>query len=151
MRASNLILGLTLIILTTACGGGGGGVAPDTTAPTVETFYPDPVTDGDVSSADIQANGIKVIFDEGVVGTTVDATSFKVEEWVAGGTAVSGTVTYDGAVRTASFVPDSALNSSWDYVVTVTTAVTDIAGNNMAADYVVTIAVAPAAPPGGVP
>lgn len=119
--------------------------------PTVETFYPDPAIDGNVSPADIQANGIKVIFDEGMAEETIESTSFTVEEWIAGGTAVTGTVSYDESVRTASFLPDSALNSSWDYVVTVTTEVRDVGRNRLADDYVVTITVAAAAPPGSVP
>ena len=48
-------------------------------------------------------------------------------------------------------MPDTALNTSWDYVVTVTTGVTDLSGNSLAADNVVTITVAAAAPPGSVP
>ena len=156
MKTLKLILTiLALLTISTGCGGGGGGggiaSVADTTAPKVEAFYPDPATDGDVSSTDIQTNGIKVIFDEGMDSATIASASFTVEEWTAGGTAVTGTVTYDSNVRTAKFVPDNALKTSWDYVVTVSTGVTDSSGNNLAADYTETIMVAPAALPGPVP
>ena len=148
MRTIKLILILVLMMVLTACGGGGGGggtvvgATPDNTAPTVETFYHDPATDGDVSSATIQTNGIRVIFDEEMDGATIGTASFFVEAWVAGGAAVSSTVNYEIATRTAKFIPDTALFAAWDYVVTITTAVTDLAGNNLAADYVVTITTA---------
>ena len=148
MKTLKLIITfLALTMIFTGCGGG----SSDSTAPSVETFYPNPAIDGSVSSADIQANGIKAIFDEGMDPATIDTTSFTVEEWTAGGTAVPGTVTYDESVRTASFVPGTALNTSWDYVVTVTTGVTDLAGISLVVDYSKTITVAAAAPPGSVP
>ena len=154
MKTLRIIIFLAVLMIFTGCGGGGGGTAPvsDTTAPKVETFYPDPAADGDVSSIEIQTNSIKVIFDEGMTASSFNLNSFTVDVSPGfGGGSVSGIVTYDNTVRTAFFVPDSALNSSWDYVVTITTAVTDNAGNNIAADYTQTITVAAAAPPGGVP
>ena len=152
MKNLNLLFSvLTLLMMATGCGGGGGGFAPvaETTAPQVESYYPDPNVDGNATSADIQANGIKVIFDEGMSSASITSASFKVEEWNAGGAAVSGTVTYDESVRTAKFIPDTALATSWDYVVTITTAVTDLAGNNLAVTQTWSFMVAAAAPPGG--
>lgn len=143
----NLKLIITLIAVLMILAGCGDKWDP----PQVETFYPDPAIDGNVSSADIQANGIKVIFNEGMTPASIDSTSFKVEEWTAGGTAVAGTVSYDASVRTAVFVPDTALFASWDYVVTVTTGVADLAGIHMVADYVVTITVSDPALPGSSP
>lgn len=146
-------LALLLIAAGCGCGGGGGETTPavDSTAPRVETYYPDPAVDGNVTSADIQTNGIKVIFDEGMATATINSASFNVEEWNAGGTAVSGAVTYDASVRTAKFIPDTALATSWDFVVTVTTAVTDVAGNKLAVDHTWLFMVAAVAPPGPVP
>jgi len=149
---------LTILLLAVGCGGGGGGgettstpsdstTTADETAPQVESYYPDPNVDGDVASADIQANGITVIFDEGMLSTTIDSASFKVEEWSAGGTVVSGTVTYDESVRTAKFIPETALASSWYYVVTVSTSVTDLEGNTLAADHTWQFMVATSTPP----
>jgi hypothetical protein len=157
MQTLRLIFSLIVLGLPAAgCGGGGGEIpAPspetDSTAPKVEAYYPEPTADGNVASADIQVNGIKVIFDEAVKAETVNVSSFKVEEWGAGGTPVAGTVSYEAGVRTAKFVPDSALASSWDYAVTITTAVSDLAGNNLAAEHSWTFTVAAPAPPGGVP
>lgn len=148
---------LVFLLIAVGCGGGGGGgeTAPapvvDATVPGVETYYPDPLVNGQVASAEIQINGIKIIFTEGMQATTIDSTSFKVEEWVAGGPAVAGIVTYDASVRTAKFIPATALASSWDYAVTITTMVTDLAGNHLAADHVWSFTVAAPPPPGSVP
>jgi hypothetical protein len=145
------------LMIAVGCGGGGGGgeTAPapvvDATAPRVETYYPDPLANGKVASANIQSNGIKIIFNEGMDATTIDSTSFRVEEWVAGGPAVSGIVTYDASVRTAKFVPATALASYWDYFVTVTTVVTDLAGNHLAVNKTWSFTVADAPPPVAVP
>lgn len=153
MKTLKLILTLlALLTISTGCGGGGGTTpASDSTAPTVESYYPDPAVDGNVSSADIQTNGIKVIFDEGMDSATIASTSFIVEEWTAGGTAVAGTVTYDTNVRTAKFLPNTALAAFSDYVVTVTTAVTDLAGNHLVVDHTWLFTVAAPPPPGPVP
>lgn len=159
MQTRRLIFSLMVLGLTAAgCGGGGGGgeipaptAGTDSTAPKVEAYYPEPTADGNVASADIQVNGIKVIFDEAVQAETVNAASFKVAAWEAGGTPVAGTVSYEAGVRTAKFIPDLALTSSWDYAVTITTAVSDLAGNNLAAEHSWIFTVAEPAPPGGVP
>ncbi len=155
MNTLKLILTISaILILSISCGGGSGDTPPisDSTAPKVESFYPDPATDGDVSSADIQTNGIKVLFDEGMNPATIDSNSFSVEISPGfGGGSITGTVTYDPAVRTAKFVPDNALNASWDYLVTVSAEVTDTSGNNIAADFTQIITIGAAAPPGGAP
>ncbi|HKI46623.1 MAG TPA: Ig-like domain-containing protein [Balneolales bacterium] len=155
MRILVLLLRVTAILLLLAgCGSGvegrGGGATPadDTTPPTVESYYPDPAVDGNVASAEIQANGIKVIFDEGMAPATIDSNSFKVEEWVAGGKSVSGTVSYDVSIRTAKFIPETALAAAYEYVVTITNAVTDLAGNKLTADHSWVVTVAAPAPPG---
>lgn len=154
MKTFKLIITLlALLMIAGGCGGGGDDATPvvDSTAPQAESYYPDPVADGNVASADIQSNGIKVIFDEGMTSATIDSASFKVEEWNAGGTAVSGAITYDASVRTATFIPDPALASSWHYAVTITTAVTDLAGNNLDVDHTWLFTVADPPPPGAVP
>ena len=67
--------------------------------------------------------------------TTITASSFVV---TAGGVAVAGTVSYDTVAMHATFVPSAAAGFAPNtaFVVTVTTAVTDLAGNAMAADKV---------------
>ena len=75
MKTLRIIMFLAVLMIFTGCGGGGGGTAPvsDTTDPIVETFYPDPANDGNVSSTAIQTNGIKVIFDEGMTVSSINS------------------------------------------------------------------------------
>ena len=49
---------------------------------------------------------------------------------------VVGTVSYNAATLTASFLPSSALTPSTGYTATLTTGIQDITGNGLAADYI---------------
>ena len=66
---------------------------------------------------------------------TLSATSFTVMNTTAG-TAVAGTVSYSAATRTAVFTPTSVLPVSSLYTATVTSAVTDITGSPLGANFV---------------
>ena len=46
-------------------------------------------------------------------------------------TGITGTVSYDGATRTASFTPDAPLSNNTTYTATISTAVKDLAGNRL--------------------
>ena len=118
-----------------ACGGGSGtDITPpttrDTTAPTVTATTP---TDGAV---DVTQNAtVSVTFSEPINAVTFTATSVTVvAAGGASGAAVAGTVAMNGT--TATFTPTKALAGSTRYTVTITTAVKDLAGNALAADYV---------------
>ena len=52
-----------------------------------------------------------------------------------GGTAVAGTVTYNAATSTASFVPSAALTANTTYVATITTGAQNLAGTGLASNY----------------
>ena len=96
-------------------------VGPDTTAPTVTGTSPaDGVVDVAISSA------ISVTFSEAMDPATIDTSTFTVS-------GATGTVSYSGT--TAMFTPDVLANGT-AYTVTVSTGVTDTAGNGLAADYV---------------
>jgi len=75
---------------------------------------------------------VSVTFDEAIDPSTLSAISFTLEDAVAN--PVSGTVVAAGTDGT--FTPDSALSYGTTYTATVTTEVTDLAGNPLAADYV---------------
>jgi PKD repeat protein len=62
--------------------------------------------------------------------STINETSFTLE-----GSAVSGTVTYNPATYTATFTPDANLEYDHTYTATLSTAITDLAGNPLAAPY----------------
>ncbi len=102
---------------------------PDTTRPTVSSTVPADGATGVVVGITLTAT-----FSEPMNGATVSATSFTLSD--AAMLPVTGTVSYDVASRTASFLPLAPLLNNTLYTARITTAVTDVAGNAMAADYV---------------
>ncbi len=102
----------------------------DTTAPTVAAISP---LDG--SAGNCLTKVVTATFSEAMNPTTITASSFVV---TAAGVAVAGTVSYDSAAMLATFVPSvpSGFAPNTAFVVTVTTAVTDLAGNALAASKV---------------
>jgi hypothetical protein len=116
---------LVFALLTTACGNGNG----DTTPPTVIATVPADGADMVAVDAPLTAT-----FSEGMDPATISASTFTLEE--TGGASITGTVVYDEGTRTATFTPDARLDWNTDYTATVTTGVTDKAGNAMQADHV---------------
>ena len=102
----------------------------DTTAPTIAAISP---IDG--STGNCLTKSVTATFSEAMDPTTITASSFVV---TTGGVAVAGTVSYDTVAMLATFVPSAAAGFAPNaaFVVTVTTAVTDLAGNPMAANKV---------------
>jgi MYXO-CTERM domain-containing protein len=113
----------------------GGG--PDVTPPTVLSTSP-------VDNAtNVAANAVvTATFDEAIAPATVDNTSFFLSNGIDN---VAGTrAVVDNTIR---FTPTTALSDNTTYTATVTTAVTDLAGNPLASNRVWTFRTAPAAPP----
>jgi hypothetical protein len=110
----------------------------DTTAPTVINF----------STGCVSANGpITVTFSEDIDSSTLSGSTFIVD-------GVTGTVSYDSVTHIASFTPNSPLTPGATYNVTITTGVTDLAGNHLGANlpygsqnFVFTITVCTTPPP----
>jgi len=124
------LISLFLTLLLSGCGGGGGSLGTvDTTAPTIVSTYPANGTSGVVTTTPV-----RVTFDEPIDSTTLTTNSFSLATTL-GGAAVSGTVSYDASGDTATFTPGAALASSTQYTATITTAVTDAAGNALAANH----------------
>jgi hypothetical protein len=97
----------------------------DTTPPGVSVVTPrNNAIDVAINSA------ISASFDEALNPATVTASSFTV---TGGGSAVSGSVSYNGT--TATFKPGSSLATGTKYTATLTTTITDLAGNALAANY----------------
>lgn len=98
--------------------------APDTTAPTVTTTVPaDLATNVAINSA------VHATFSEAMDPLTISTSTFA----VAG---VTGVVAYDANSRIASFTPASNLAVSTTYTATITTGVSDLAGNQLAVNKV---------------
>jgi hypothetical protein len=95
------------------------GSVVDTTQPTV--ISTNPVNGGIIAVND----NIIATFSEAMRPATIGAASFT----VAGGSAVTGTVTYDASNKTAIFNPSGNLAASTGYTATMTTGAKDLAGN----------------------
>ncbi|HEX7342719.1 MAG TPA: Ig-like domain-containing protein, partial [bacterium] len=102
------------------------GTTLDVTPPTVISTVP--AND----ATDVSLNGnIIARFSEVMDPLTITTTTMTLQQ---GATSISGTVTYIGV--TAIFNPASQLTASTVYTATITTGVSDLAGNAMADDYV---------------
>jgi len=103
------------------------GNACETTPPTVASTAPANNATGVAIATNVTAT-----FSEAMRASTINTTTFTLSD---GTNAVSGTVGYDSGTQTATFTPTSALSYSTIYTATITTGVTDLVGNALAADY----------------
>lgn len=103
-----------------------------TTAPAPDVLRPTIIsTDPANNAVGVALNKvITVTFSEAMNPTSINASSFLVR---IGAVTIPGTVTYSGLV--ATFTPASNLLATTNYVANITTAVRDIAGNTLAANY----------------
>ena len=81
----------------------------------------------------LSSAGITVQFNEGVLASTINSSTFVLTN--SSGTVVPATVTYNGSTYTATLTPSSTLASSANYTATVTTGITDSAGHALPAPY----------------
>ncbi|MDZ7822523.1 MAG: ice-binding family protein [Candidatus Marinimicrobia bacterium] len=104
------------------------GQTLDTSAPTVSSTIPANAATG----VAINSN-IRISFSEAMDHATIVAANVTLKQ---GSTAVNGTVTYDIPNHVAIFAPAENLVSGTEYTATVTTSVTDLAGNTLATNKV---------------
>ena len=114
------------------------GTFTDTTPPKVLSTVPDNNATGVAVTSAVSA-----VFDEGIDPATVDNTSFFVTDGVDN---VVGTITVTD--NTATFTPSAALAANTVYTATLTTAVTDLAGNPLVDNVVWSFTPAVPPPPG---
>lgn len=122
------LMALLLTGFVAGCGGSSSGaVAVTTVAPKVSYTIPAANATGVATNSKVTAT-----FSKDMAPTTISATSFTLA--ASGGAPVTGTVAYNAASKTAIFTPTSPtpLAISTVYTATISTAVTDAAGNAMA-------------------
>ncbi|MDP3014226.1 MAG: Ig-like domain-containing protein, partial [Candidatus Subteraquimicrobiales bacterium] len=115
----------------------------DNTPPTVASVDPANGSVGVANAANVYAT-----FSESMTASTITTTTFTLYDDTAG-SSVGGTVTYDNATKTATFDPTSDLITDHNYTATITTGVKDLAGRNMAANYVWSFSTRPPQIPSG--
>lgn len=133
-RYKQIIIFIFSSLLISACGGGVGDYDTGTTPATLDTTAP-VFTSGDPTGNVTEACSVTAQFDEPIAAATVTSTSFVIIDSNSTTlTATDGTWGLDPSSATViKFVPLSALPTGTTSV-TVTTAITDVAGNNLAAD-----------------
>ena len=118
---------VAVFLLTAGCGErsnpfSSGISSTDRTAPTVVSTVP-----GNLATQAPLTGPITVTFSEPMAMSSMMASAFTFSP------AIAGTLSYTG--NTATFTPSSPLAANTPYTITVTTAVEDRAGNNLAAPY----------------
>src|SRR5690606_29569798 len=106
---------------------GSGGGPKGTEGPVVVNVNPE-ADESDVSIA----TGVSVLFSEEVKESTLNVESFTVRNQIGGQVSASSLQLEDGDL--AVFTPEAPLQRGTMYTATVTTQVTDLAGNPLAAE-----------------
>jgi hypothetical protein len=106
------------------------GVTADTTRPRVVLTDPATTSPGPTAGAPVNA-AITAAFSKAMAPATIGATSFTVT-CTTPCVSPAGAVTYVGGDQTAVFTPSAPLTVGATYTATLTTAVTDLAGNALA-------------------
>lgn len=117
----------------------------DVTAPAVTSVTPTSGATGVYVNSNISA-----VFNEAIKGTTLTASTVTASGSKSG--LITGSISYNFTTRTVTFDPSSDLKDSETVTVTLTTGITDMAGNPLASNYVWNFttreSVAPSAPSG---
>jgi len=93
----------------------------DTTPPTVSSKSPPAGATGIATTTTVS-----VTFSEAMASATITTSSFTLDS-------VAGSVSYDSGTYTATFTPSANLSYSTTYTATLSTAITDVPGNPLAA------------------
>ncbi|EGN74276.1 Protein of unknown function (DUF3494) [Idiomarina sp. A28L] len=106
------------------------GETPDTTRPRVTITQPATPTVGATENVPVNTT-ISAVFSEDMLASTFTASSFTVT-CAAPCVSPEGSVSYEPEALTAAFLPEVALDFNTTYTATITSAVTDLAGNQLA-------------------
>ena len=122
---SGLVEGPNVITVTAESGTSEATIVFDTAAPTASSPSPASGATGVAVDTDIT-----VTFNEAMDPSTITTASFTVT-----GDSVTGVVSYDSSTKTATFNPSADLATGTTFTATLSTAVTDDAGNAMASAF----------------
>ncbi|MEX1056842.1 MAG: ice-binding family protein [Natronospirillum sp.] len=100
------------------------GASTDTTAPTVSSNSP-----ADTATGVLRNTKVSVVFNEAIDPVTLTSTSFQLTK-DSDGSVVSGDLLYVNPT-TVVFTPAAILDNTVNYTLTLSTALTDIAGNQL--------------------
>jgi Big-like domain-containing protein/calcineurin-like phosphoesterase family protein len=123
-----LFLALILAIVGCASSGQGGGETPVSGGPTVTSTTP---LSGATDAFAVPT--VSAIFSAAMDETTITSENFTLLG--SGGTAISGTVSYDADSMTATFTPNESLEIGAIHTAKITTAVSDSSGNALGENY----------------
>ena len=126
-RKLNALILLSLLLLV-GCGGGGDGGGSSSEANTFKIISTSPNNNDSNVLTNIQ---LSFTFNNDVDLSTLNNSSFT----LTGSNPITGTIIYDSFSKTAIFAPDSDLEPSTDHTATLTTSITDTAGNALAKVY----------------
>jgi hypothetical protein len=132
------IKGVEYAFFSAVAGSYTASYASDTTAPTVTSTSPNNGATGVVLNTTVSAT-----FSKAIDPSTLNNSSFVLRD--GANTVVPGTITYNAGPHTAVLTPNGSLAASTLYTATLTTAVKDISGNSLAANF--TWSFTTAAPP----
>jgi Bacterial Ig-like domain len=119
--------------------GPGVNLIVDWTPPQVASTSP---TNGQTNVA-VTTNAVRATFTE---ANAMNASTINTGTFLLNGGAVAGSVSYDVGTKTATFTPASELSYGTSYTATLTTGITDQAGNPLASNYNWTFTTAPVSP-----
>ena len=121
-------------------GGGGDGTPPPPAGPSVIGVLPLQDSDTGLVTTEVTAR-----FSESMAPLTINPSSFLLR--LSGSTPISGSIDYyaqyDGHDNVAVFVPNNDLEVGKEYIATLTTEITNTAGDPLTSDYVWSFFVAP--------
>jgi hypothetical protein len=138
---ASTIKGLSYAFFSAAAGTYTATYAADTTPPSVTSTSPANGATGVSQGANVTAT-----FSEGMDPSTITTSSFFLLD--SSNAIVAATVSYDASSRVANLKPNAAFTASATYAATITTGVTDLAGNALTANHSwsFTIAAGPSCP-----
>ena len=143
MRSRFGVIALTAGLVLSGCGGGGGGSSsgtnPPPTAPTVTS-----VTPANGATAVPVNSAVTAKFSQAMNAATLTSSTFTLT--AQGGSAVSGSVSYNATSLTATFTPAANLAFNTQYTAAITTGAMNSSGTALSGSYTwsFTTAAAPA-------